>query len=62
MAQIKIVVSALVSALLPEAAAPLDISAIETIIKKYDVHMQVVCASCNEMRSFYDRAHFMTKE
>jgi hypothetical protein len=60
-AQIKVMVSMLLSAALPEASAALSISVVESIIK-YDVQAQVVCASCNKMRSLYDRADFMNEE
>ena len=55
--------SALLSVLLPEdsVAFARTTSVVENIIN-YDVHAQVVCASCNEMRSLYDGADFMNEE
>jgi len=60
-AQIKVMASTILSTLLPEASVVFVTSVVESIIK-YDVQAQVVCASCNEMRSLYDGADFMNEE
>jgi hypothetical protein len=59
--QIKVMASTILSTLLPEASVVFVTSVVESIIK-YDVQAQVVCASCNEMRSLYHGADFMNEE
>jgi hypothetical protein len=61
-AQIKVMVSTLISALFRDASWTSSITSLVQNTIKYDVQAQVVCASCNGMRSLYDRVDFMNEE